>query len=216
MDKRVQNEIRKLTFRITNAIKSHAKPRKYDWIVLIVSCFSIVFSASAIFVAVHIPKQIAEQQNKIALFEKRFAVYHELKIIDNFLNGYYDTYLIAINNLPIENLEELSQEQREAIYYKSLWEGEIQLNQYSINDDVGAILKLQSQNIESLSLLFYDITSDEETLCKDFFNAYNAMTQRYVQVSNADYYIHIREFDEAYKRFDLTNILKKMQKQLKI
>ena len=64
--------------------------------------------------------------------------------------------------------------------------------------------------------MFYNITSDEETLCKDFFNTYSAMTQQYVLVSSADRYISISDFDDEYNRLDLTDILKKMKQQLRL
>ncbi|WP_313069796.1 hypothetical protein [Lacrimispora sp.] len=212
MDKRMQVEIRKSTRDITTAIKNHSNPGKYEWLSLFISGLGIIISTIAIFVAVLIPKQIAEEQNNIALFEKRYKVYHEVKIMNDFLNGYFDTYQIAIYNLPIRNP---SIEKREAYYYRSLWEGEIQKSQYSMSDDVGTILRQQEQLIDSLSLVF-DITSDEETLCNDFFNTYNAMTQRYVLLDETSIYISIREFNESYNRYDLVHILEKMKEQVKL
>ena len=64
-DKKTQDEIRKSTFRMINAINQHAKPRKYDWIALVVSCLGILISAIAIIVAIRVPLKIAEKQDKI-------------------------------------------------------------------------------------------------------------------------------------------------------
>lgn len=212
MDKRMQVEMRKSTRDITNAINNHTKPGIYEWITLVISGLSIIISTIAIFVAILIPKQIAVEQNKIALFEKRFEAYQEIKVINDFLNGYFETYSTAIYNLPIKNP---NLEGREAFYYKTLWEGEIQNNQYSMKDDVGTILRQQEQLIDSLSLVF-NITEDEENLCYNFYNNYRAMTQRYVLLDKAVFYIPLGELDKDYSQFDLTNLLKKMREQVKL
>lgn len=208
-DKKTQVEIRKSTFRMINAINQHAKPRKYDWIALVVSCLGILVSAIAIIVAVNVPRQIAEQQNKIALFEKRFNVYNELKAIDDFLNDYYKT-----QELTNDSLDELSKKEQEIISYQSIWEGEIHQNRYPNIEDIFAILSLQSQTIESLDFLFSDITSEEMELCENFYNTYRAMTERYVLVPNADGYIPFGEFDDNYERFELKDLLEKLKSQL--
>lgn len=196
-------------FRIINEIKRH-KPCLSTHILL--SVITIIISI----VAIWVPVEIAKQQNGIALFEKRYRIYYELKIIDDFLDGYYKTRDYAIEELPIENLDKLSKEEREAIYYESLWEGEIHKNQYLTIDDAGAILKLQAQIIEPLDILFSDITSDEKTLCRDFLNTYLAMTQQYVLVRNSDKYIINGELEESYERLDLSKLLEKLRRQLEL
>lgn len=50
----------------------------WDAISACASWVGVIASTVAIFVAIRIPQKIAEQQNKIALYEKRFAVYDVL------------------------------------------------------------------------------------------------------------------------------------------
>lgn len=45
---------------------------------------SVIASSIAIFVAIRIPKQISDQQNKIALFEKRYEAYHQIEMLHEF------------------------------------------------------------------------------------------------------------------------------------
>lgn len=102
MNKEMRFEMRKLTRDITDAINNHSKPGIYERINLAISGLSIFLSALAIIFAILIPKQIAEEQNKIALFEKRFEAYQEIKIIDDFLNGYY----YSIDNFQSEEISQ--------------------------------------------------------------------------------------------------------------
>ena len=48
------------------------------WVGIVVSIISVLISGLAIYYAIKVPKTIAEQQNKIALFEKRYEVYDAL------------------------------------------------------------------------------------------------------------------------------------------
>jgi len=223
MDKDWKIEIRKSTRDISNAINNHPKPGKYEWLTLAISGLGIIISAVAIFVAILIPKQIAEDQNKIALFEKRYEVYHEIKVINDFLDDYYYTYLdvTRVDNFPEELspegvlAENLTQEQREAIYFNTLWLGEIQINQYPNIDKTTVIVRQQAQKVGYASLLF-DITEDEKMLCDKFFKSYNAMIDRYVILSKADFYKLSGKFDDSYERYDLTNVLEMMEKQMEL
>lgn len=54
-----------------------------DWsaISACASWFGAIASAGALWVAIHIPKKIAEQQNKIALFDKRYIAHDALAYI---------------------------------------------------------------------------------------------------------------------------------------
>ena len=205
-------KFRRLRYNISRIINKQSSRGLLDWINMLLSSFGVFVSIIAIIIAIQVPKQIAEEQNKIALFEKRYKVYHEVKIMNDFLNGYFETYPTAVYNLPIRNP---NLEERKAFYYKSLWEGEIQKSQYSMNDDIGTILRQQEQLIDSMSLVF-NISSDEEDLCNNFYNNYRAMTQRYVFLDKADFYISIREFDNKYDQFDLTELLEKIRVQVKL
>lgn len=181
---------------------------------LVVSCLGILISAIGIIVAIRVPLKIAEKQDKIALFEKRYSIYNELKTIDDFLNDYYETLSRVIDSLPVENLDERAKDQLEASHYESLWETYIHQNEYPSIENTYTILKLQAQTIDSLDIMFSDITSEEIELCKNFYNTYRAMTDRYVVVTNADGFVIFGEFDDNYERFELKNLLEKLKSQL--
>lgn len=66
------------------AIQSLGQKDCFDYIQLVATVISIIISAIAVYIAVRIPKQIAEQQNKIALFEKRFECYIVIQRITTF------------------------------------------------------------------------------------------------------------------------------------
>ena len=54
------------------------------WFSVVVSIVGVGASFAAIWYAIQVPKQIAEQQNKIALFEKRLQCYNALKTVMEF------------------------------------------------------------------------------------------------------------------------------------
>lgn len=64
-----------LGFRVTYSPRLE---NSWDAVSAFAAWASVVASTAAIFVAIQIPKKIAEQQDKIALFEKRFAFYEVL------------------------------------------------------------------------------------------------------------------------------------------
>ena len=130
------------------------------------------------------------------------------------MNDYYETLSRVIDSLPVENLDELTKDQREAIYYESLWETYIHQNEYPSIESTSTILKLQAQTIDPLDIMFSDITSEEIELCKNFYSTYRAMTERYVIVPNADGFVIFGEFDDNYERFELKDLLEKLKSQL--
>lgn len=80
---------------------------------------------------------------------------------------------------------------------------------------MGAILKQQSQTIDSLSFLF-DLTIDEANYCKSFYSNYSAMTQRFVLLPMGGVYMSTGELDANYEKFDISEILTKMEMQMKL
>ena len=60
---------------IVDSINALAQPRFIDWLAVILSFFGIVISVIAIWFAVQVPKKIADRQDKIALFEKRYECF---------------------------------------------------------------------------------------------------------------------------------------------
>lgn len=69
---------------ITESINALAQPRFIDWLAVILSFFSVVLSGTAIWFAVQVPKKIADRQDKISLFEKRYHAYSSLLTIRTF------------------------------------------------------------------------------------------------------------------------------------
>ncbi len=63
---------------IVNFIRELGRGDFIDYIQLLVTAIGIIISALAVYYAVKVPKTIAKEQNKIALFEKRFETYTEL------------------------------------------------------------------------------------------------------------------------------------------
>lgn len=66
---------------LNSTIRSLGEKGTFDYILLITTIASIIISACAVFVAIKVPKQIAEQQNKIALFEKKVQLLSSIKKI---------------------------------------------------------------------------------------------------------------------------------------
>ena len=64
---------------ISKAIISLGQYSWMDYAHLVVSIIGIIISAYAIKIAVNVPEKIAQRQDKIALFDKRFAAYEVLE-----------------------------------------------------------------------------------------------------------------------------------------
>lgn len=60
---------------ITDAIYALAQPTYFDWLTLFASFVSVVVSGLAIYFAILIPKNLANQKNRISMFEKRYDMY---------------------------------------------------------------------------------------------------------------------------------------------
>lgn len=60
---------------LIKAVQELGKPGCLDYIQLVATVISVIISALAVYYAVKVPKKIADEQNKIALFEKRNSVY---------------------------------------------------------------------------------------------------------------------------------------------
>lgn len=64
------------------------------WAGVITSIAAVGASFAAVWFAIRVPKEIAEQQNKIALFEKRYRVYREICRCSTF------SYMLKLANEP--------------------------------------------------------------------------------------------------------------------
>ena len=153
LSKNVCDEIRAMSTNECKAIDEHAEPSKFDkkeakWSKGL-SLLSIIFSSFAILVAIFVPMNIAEEQNKIALFEKRYEVYCEMRTIKEFVDEYFTSG--TSDSIKVVEGDE----------YVSLWEEEIHTNLYSNIENAGAVMKLQEQKIRSIDFIFEDITKEE-------------------------------------------------------
>lgn len=71
----MESELVQAISNIASNIDALAKPRFIDWLAVVLSFFSIAISGVAIWFAVRVPKTIADRQDKIALFEKRYECF---------------------------------------------------------------------------------------------------------------------------------------------
>lgn len=69
----MESELIQALSAIKDGIDAAAQPRFIDWFAITMSFVSVVVTGMAIWYAVQVPKKIAKQQNKIALFEKRYG-----------------------------------------------------------------------------------------------------------------------------------------------
>ncbi len=72
----MENEIIQQLDVIAKNIQALAEPKFIEYIALIFSFIGIIVSGIAIWFAVQVPKKIADRQDNIALFEKRYNVYY--------------------------------------------------------------------------------------------------------------------------------------------
>lgn len=71
----MESELIQAIVSIANNIDALAQPRFIDWLAVSFSFFGITISGVAIWFAVQVPKKIADRQDKIALFEKRYECF---------------------------------------------------------------------------------------------------------------------------------------------
>ena len=60
---------------LIRAIQDLGQYAFWDYILFGANVISVIISAFALFAAIRVPKKIAENQNKIALFEKRYECF---------------------------------------------------------------------------------------------------------------------------------------------
>ena len=124
-------------FRITYAPKLE---NSWNAISACAGWFSVIMSAIAIFVAINIPKKIAEQQNKISLFEKRYNALNTFLFLISVVKTIFDgnvkdkNYRFYLDNMietynAVSNVRELISDCKEphSIYVRLVFEaGKIQ------------------------------------------------------------------------------------------
>lgn len=74
----MQSEVIQALSEIKDSLDALAQPRPIDWLAIMISFLSMAVSGVAVWFAVQIPKKIAKEQNRIALFEKRYEMYNLL------------------------------------------------------------------------------------------------------------------------------------------
>lgn len=72
---------------LIEAVYALSQPTYFDWITLCVSMVAVVFSGLAIYFAILIPKTLANQKNRISLFEKRYEIYLLLLDLHSIFQG---------------------------------------------------------------------------------------------------------------------------------
>ena len=128
---------------ISDAILSLGEPNIYDYLQIITSFISVIISTIAVIIAVKIPRKIAEKQDKIALFDKRFASYEVFLTFEAF--AYQIDKLSDIKNY---------KKQFMIIFYNNL---DAEFN----GIDALTILKSLSLKLQQLVFLFDNITNSE-------------------------------------------------------
>lgn len=94
----MENEIIQQLDVIAKNIQALAEPKFIEYIALIFSFIGIIVSGIAIWFAVQVPKKIADRQDNIALFEKRFNLYKILISCNSFGENLMKLDLKAYNS----------------------------------------------------------------------------------------------------------------------
>lgn len=230
--------------KIVDAINNHAKPRKYDNLMLGVSITSIILSFIAIIVAMNTSKTIAESQNKISLFEKRYDVYMELNKINEYvmdvqtkLDGYNEESSIYQKKFFVKTINpdyiKMYEGQEFVLmnyvdyhyvygaYIQSFWYD--RFNENGINNSQD-IIENQSILLLKYELLFNSSTDENKVQLKQFFDMYSDLVKKYTAFPKDDF---PQMMEEYYKDFNyddipiedienISNILDQMKKEVSL
>lgn len=132
----MESELIQVISGITESINALAQPRLIDWLAVILSGISIIVSGVAILFAV----RVADKQNKITLFEKRFLCLEEMqrhisfydkikttKELEQIQMAFFGVYCAGLVELPwvnsVQTLEMLSKTLRRIQQIPFLFEG---------------------------------------------------------------------------------------------
>lgn len=100
---------------IIEAINKLGETSWMDYVQLSATVLSILISALAVFYAVKVPKKISEEQNKIALFEKRYEIFQFYERCFDFCDRLYrhrdkvdlqDDCMLFFDNMKFEELND--------------------------------------------------------------------------------------------------------------
>ena len=137
-----------------------------------------IISVISVFAAIFIPWRIMQKQNKIAIFDKRFAVYQKIKKIVAFAEPVQNLKVLPNNPNPTE--EQLSiallnvwcQRERKT---ELLWEGFSLANDANTNTTMKLVNAIEKRLEKQIALL----ESSEFLFNKNTFNFVNDLKIRY-------------------------------------
>ena len=133
-----------------------------------------IISVSSLFTAIFIPWRIMKKQNKIAIFDKRFAVYQEIKKIVAFAEPVQN-----LKGLPNNPTEEQLSIALLSVWCQRKWETEILWEEFSHTKDADTIMKLFNAIGKRLEKQITLLESSEFLFNKNTFNFVNDLKIRY-------------------------------------
>ena len=182
-------------FRITYA---PTLDNNWDAVSACAAWFSGIMSAGALFVAISIPKIIAEQQNKIALFDKRYKLYDSFVFLIIIVQKIFDGSANGIDRkIYFETLIETHKSVSTAGEFTS-----------SCKATVDAYTRLIFE-IGKVEFLF-DIEESNDILA--FLKSFDTYVSEIYKSNSADE----KPLKEAFLRLDVETIQNKLENQLKI
>lgn len=158
-----------LGFRITYAPELE---NRWEAISAAAAWAGVVTSFIAIMVAIQIPKKIAEQQNKIALFEKKYSVYSSLLLIKNF-SGLINSECFKDNRPDSQgNIWHPSAKvELYLTFFGTVFGGKPELQEKGINlqsvSRTIALLKKHEVEVKKLLLLFMFAKENKDEIAKE-------------------------------------------------
>lgn len=137
---------------------------------------SKIIPVISLFAAIFIPWRIMKKQNKIAVFDKRFAVYQEIKKIAAFAEPVQNLKELPNNPNPTE--KELSITLL-SVWCQREWETEILWEEFSHTNDADTTMKLFNAIGKRLEKQITLLESSEFLFNKNTFNFVNDLKIRY-------------------------------------
>ncbi len=160
---------------LEKAIKDLSKPTLFDWSTFALSIFAIIF-------AVRIPQKIANRQDKIALFEKRYSIYNIIQKLCNM------TSLMRLDTSPEKIITHL------IFFYKGAdtpEDYEFGSGKYNNGDGTTVLCQLESE----IDSTYFQIKDSVLFLFnKDIYDEYTQTLDSYKEIIdflNFYYYKHV-------------------------
>lgn len=153
-------------YKVAEEIYNLSQPRIYDWLILFVAILSSILSILSIYFAIKNPQKIADRQDRISLFEKRYKIYqlyteyYALALCIGCVKGreevqrhFLCTYYGAWNDSLLDNFEEISNKMKQIRF-------ELSQSKFLFNKEIGSqVLSV----IEQLANVVYvSVKRDDE------------------------------------------------------